>query len=130
MRRAGSTGGGRFPLAPLRNHHRLNANDLIIKANPEAVVQDVPNLRAHVESRAQWPLWLFLAVVAAVAGWWAYLGPGHQHSAELRREAMLVSARSFANGLSLAVISPGVLKPWAEMSKRSSRVMRSTAICA
>ena len=90
MRGAGSTGGGRFPLAPLRND-RLNSNDLIIKANPEAVVQDVPNLRAHVESGAQWPLWLFLAVVAAVAGWWAYLGPGHQYSAELRSEAMLVS---------------------------------------
>ena len=56
------------------------------------MVQDVPNLRAHVESRAQWPLWLFLAVVAAVAGWWAFLGPGHQYSSELRREAMLVSA--------------------------------------
>ena len=32
--------------------------------------------------------------------------------------------------ISLAVISLGVLKPWAEMSQRSSRVMRSTAICA
>jgi TPR repeat protein len=29
------------------------------------VVQDVPNLRAHVESRAQRPLWWFLAVIAA-----------------------------------------------------------------
>jgi TPR repeat protein len=71
----------------------------------DLVVQDVPNMRANVESRAQWPLWLFLAVVAAGAGWWAYLGPGHQHAEQLRREAMLVSARSFANGLFLAVIS-------------------------
>lgn len=76
------------------------------------MVQDVHNLRAHVESRAQWPLWLFLAVVAAVAGWWAYLGPGHQHSAELRREAMLVSARPFANGLFMAVISQTQTDPY------------------
>jgi hypothetical protein len=69
-------------------------------------------MRAHVESRAQWPLWLFLAVVAAVAGWWAYLGPGHQHAEQLRREAMLVSAHSFANGLTSAVISRTQTDPY------------------
>jgi hypothetical protein len=28
------------------------------------MVQDVPNLRAHVESRAQRPLWVLVAIIA------------------------------------------------------------------
>ena len=40
------------------------------------MVQDVPNLRAHVESRAQRPLWVLVAIIALGAVWYAFWGPG------------------------------------------------------
>jgi TPR repeat protein len=75
------------------------------------MVQDVPNLRAHVESRAQRPLWIVVAIIAIGAVWYAFWGPGFRHGEEIRRNWMLIGAHSFANGLSMAGMSQTQTNP-------------------
>ncbi len=63
------------------------------------MVQDVPNLRAHVESRAQRPLWLLLAVVGVGAVSLVVWGPRTFFAEPVRRAAMIHAAELFAQGL-------------------------------
>jgi hypothetical protein len=68
------------------------------------VVQDVPNLRAHVESRAQRLLWVLLAVVSVGAIWLVISGPRYFFAEPVRRAAMIHAAELFAEGLNGAAI--------------------------
>lgn len=70
------------------------------------MVQDVPNLRAHVESRAQRPLWI-MAVVAAlgVAALYAFSGSGSRFVEPVRRSSMINAAELFADGRADAAAS-------------------------
>jgi TPR repeat protein len=63
------------------------------------MVQDVPNLRAHVESRAQRPLWIVIVIVTLTMGvLYLFSGPGNLFVEPVRRSSMIDAAELFADG--------------------------------
>jgi TPR repeat protein len=63
------------------------------------MVQDVPNLRAHVESRAQRPLWIAVVVVSlGIGALYAFSASGNRLVEPVRRSSMIGAAELFAYG--------------------------------